>query len=56
VAEVLTKDEELFFDAVVFVLEKLDVVDTLLELLILLLLECVDVEDEKMAIVAAAPG
>ena len=30
VAEMLTKDEELFFDSIVIVLEKLDIIDSLL--------------------------
>ena len=55
-AEVLAKDEELFFDPVVLVLKQLNVIDTLLQLLVIFLLKSVDVEDEKMAIIASDPS
>ena len=56
VAEVLSKDEELFFDTVVLVLEKLDIIDPLLQLLVVLLLESVNVKDKKVPIIAPDPS
>lgn len=56
VAEVLAKDEELFFDTVMLVLKQLDVVDPLLQLLVVLLLESVDIEHKEVAVVAPDPG
>ena len=53
--KVLTKDHVIFFDAVVLFLKDLNVIDTLLKLLVVLLLERVHIEDEKMPIVAADP-
>ena len=55
-AEVLSKDEELFFDTVVLVLEKLDIIDPLLQLLVVLLLESVNVKDKKVPIIAPDPS
>ena len=45
-AEMLAKDQKLFFYSVILVLEELDVVNTLLQLLVVLLLESVDIEDK----------
>ena len=56
VAEVLTEDKKLFLDAIVLIFKKLDIVDTLLQLFIVFFLKSIDIEDEKMPIVAADPG
>ena len=53
--KVLTKDHKVFFDPVVLFLKDLNVIDTLLKLLVVLLLKRVHIEDEKMPIVAADP-
>ena len=45
-AEMLAKDQKLFFYSVILVLEELDVVNTLLQLLVVLLFESVDIEDK----------
>ena len=54
--KVLTKDQKLFLDAIVLIFKKLDIVDTLLQLFIVFFLKSIDIEDEKMPIVAADPG
>ena len=46
VAEMLTKDEELFFDTIMLILEKLDIVYSLLQLLVIFLLKGVNVKDK----------
>ena len=56
VTEVLAKDYKLFCDAVMLILEQLDVVDTLLQLLVVLFLKSVDIEHKEVAIIAAYPG
>ena len=56
VTEVLTKDEELFANTVIFVLEKLNVVDTLLQFFVVLLFKSVNVKDKQVAIVTADPS
>lgn len=54
--EVLAKDNEFFCNAIVFILKQLDIVDTLLQLLVVLFLKRIDIEHEEVAIVAADPG
>ena len=56
VTEMLPKDNKFFLHAFMLIFEYLDVIDTLLKLFVIFLLECVDIEDEKMAIIAADPG
>ena len=46
VAEMLTKDEELFLDSIMFIFEKLDIIDSLLQLLVVFFLESVNVKDK----------
>ena len=45
-AEVLTKDEELFLDSIILIFEKLDIIDSLLQLLVVFFLEGVNVKDK----------
>ncbi len=54
--KVLSKYYEFFFHAVLVVFKYLYIVDTLLQLFVVLLFKCIDIEDEKMSIVAADPG
>ena len=55
-AEVLTKDEELFFDSIMLILEKLDIIDSLLQLLVVFFLESVNVKDKEVSIIASDPS
>ena len=55
-AEVLAKDEELFFDTIMVVLKKLDIVNSLLQLLVVFLLEGVNVKDKEVSIIATDPS
>ena len=45
-AKVLTKDEELFLDSIMLIFEKLDIIDSLLQLLVVFFLEGVNVKDK----------
>mmetsp|Transcript_23175 Transcript_23175/g.30897 ORF Transcript_23175/g.30897 Transcript_23175/m.30897 type:complete len:227 (-) Transcript_23175:1357-2037(-) len=56
VAEVLPEDDKLLFCAPLLILKDLDIIDTLLQLFVVFLLKGVDIEDEKVAIVAADPS
>ena len=56
VTKVLAKNEELFLDSVVLVLEELDIIDALLQFLVVFLLKGVHVENEEMTVVTADPG
>ena len=55
-AEVLAKDEELFFDTIMVILKKLDIVNSLLQLLVVFLLEGVNVKDKEVSIIATDPS
>ena len=44
--EVLAKDDEFLFHAIELILKYLDIIDALLQFLVILLLKCVNVEDE----------
>ena len=55
VTKVLSKDQKFLLDAIVLILKKLDIIDTLLQLLIVFFLKSVYIEDEKMAIIATDP-
>lgn len=52
----LTKDQKLFLYAIVFIFKKLDIIYALLQFLIVLFLKSIDIEDEKMPIIATYPG
>ena len=56
VAKMLSKDEELFLDAIVLVLEQLDIIDTLLQFFVIFLFKSINVEDEKMTVVTSDPS
>ena len=56
VAEMLTKDEELFLDSIMFIFEKLDIIDSLLQLLVIFFLEGVNVKDKEVSIIASNPS
>ena len=45
-AKVLTEDEELFLDSIMLIFEKLDIIDSLLQLLVVFFLEGVNVKDK----------
>ena len=55
-AEVLSEDEVLFFNACRVVFVDLNIVNALLQFLIVLLLKCVDVEHKQVAIIASDPS
>ena len=56
VAKVLTKDEELFLDSIMLIFEKLDIIDSLLQLLVVFFLESVNVKDKEVSIIASDPS
>lgn len=51
----LTENQKFFLDSGTVVFENHDVVDTLLELLLVFLLKCIDVKDKQVPIVASDP-
>ena len=55
-AKVLTKNKELLLYPVLLVFEELDIINALLKLFVVLLLKCINIEDEKVAVVTADPG
>ena len=55
-AKVLAKNKELLLYPVLLVFKKLDIVNALLKLFVVLLLKCINIEDEKVAVVTADPG
>ena len=55
-AKVLAKNKELLLYPVLLVFKKLDIVNALLKLFVVLLLKCINIEDEKVAVVTANPG
>ena len=55
-AKVLAKNKELLLYTVLLVFKKLDIVNALLKLFVVLLLKCINIEDEKVAVVTADPG
>ena len=55
-AKVLAKNKELLLYPVLLVFEELDIVNALLKLFVVLLLKCINIEDEKVAVVTADPG
>ena len=54
--EVLSKYDEFLFHAILVIFKYLYIVDTLLQFFVVFLLKCVNIEDEKMSIVASDPG
>ncbi len=52
----LSKYDELLFHAILVVFKYLYIVNTLLQFFVVSLFKCVNIEDEKMSIVASDPG
>lgn len=52
----LAKDKELFFNAVIFILEELYIVDTLLKLFVIFFLKSINIKYEEMPIIASDPS